>query len=279
MANSGAPEQSLSALGFTDTEAAVYCELLRAPASTGYRLAQAIGKAAANVYQALASLSQKGAVLVDDSEAKTYRAVAPAELVAALARSFQARAAEAKTALEALHEPAPDDRVYQLTTAEQVFERAAAMIGRAREAVLFDLFPETYRRLESRLAAAARKGVKVAGIVYEPHVEAPFLAVCAPEASFVRQRWPGLQLSVVADAREHLTSLLSHDARFVKHGVWSDSVYLACLDHSSRASEIRAAAPTPAQRKAADAFSLTRIYPKGLRTLIGPRKGAGRSAA
>src|SRR5579864_3881046 len=103
------PEQALAGLGFTDTEAAVYCELLRAAPSTGYRLAHAIGKAPANVYQALASLSQKGAVLVEDREARAYRATPPDELLAMLKHSFDGRAVEARAALEMVYAPVADD--------------------------------------------------------------------------------------------------------------------------------------------------------------------------
>src|SRR5580700_8972234 len=211
------PEQSLAALGFTETEAVVYCELLRAPASTGYRLAPSIGKAAASVYQALAALSQ----------------------------SFEARAAQAVQSLEGLHEPQPDDRLYQLSSVDQVFERATAMIDGAKEIVLFDLFPEPFRRLEGALTRAATRGVTVAGLLYDRAVRAPYLALHSSHSQFVLERWPGVQMNVVADASEHLIALLSRDARSVKRAVWSDSDYLACVEHSSRASELRADASTP----------------------------------
>jgi predicted transcriptional regulator len=217
--NKVAPEESLAALGFTEAEAAVYCELLRAPASTGYRLAQLIGKAAAGVYQALASLSQKGAVLLDDKEAKSYRAVPPAELIAALSKSFEARAAEAIQSLEGLHEPHPDDRLYQLSSVDQVFERATAMIDRAKEIVLFDLFPAPFRQLEGALTHAATRGVTVAGLLYDRAMREPYLALRSSGSQFVLERWPGVQMNVVADASEHLIALLSRDARSVKHAV------------------------------------------------------------
>ena len=270
--NKVAPEQSLAALGFTETEAAVYCELLRTPASTGYRLAQSIGKAAAGVYQALAALSQKGAVLLDDREAKSYRAVPPAELIAALSKSFETRAAEAAQSLEGLHEPQPDDRLYQLSSVDQVFERATAMIERAQEIVLFDLFPEPFRRLEGALTRAATQGVTVAGLLYDRAVRAPYLALQASGSQFVLERWPGAQMNVVADASEHLTALLNHDTGSVKHAVWSDSAYLASVEHSSRASELRAEASTAAEREVVSKLSLLASYPPGLRKLIGPRE-------
>ena len=272
------PEQSLAALGFTETEAIVYCELLRAPASTGYRLAPSIGKAAASVYQALAALSQKGAVLVDDMDTKTYRAVPPSELIAALSKSFEARAAQAVQSLEELHEPQPDDRLYQLSSVDQVFERASAMIDGAKEIVLFDLFPEPFRRLEGALTRAATRGVTVAGLLYDRAVRAPYLALHASGAQFVLERWPGVQMNVVADASEHLIALLSRDARSVRRAVWSDSDYLACVEHSSRASELRADASTSAERKAVSTLNLLTSYPPGLRKLVGPRDGRNSDA-
>jgi predicted transcriptional regulator len=260
------PEQALGALGFTDTEAAVYCELLRAAPSTGYRLAHAIGKAPANVYQALAALSQKGAVLVEDKDARTYRATPPDELLAMLQQSFEGRATEARSALESLHAPVADDRLYQLSTADQVYGRGAAMIDRASEILLFDLFPAPFARLRPRLEAAAARGVTVAGVLYETVGDCGFTTAVPPGGPMAGERWPGLQLRIVADAREHLSALLSRDEAHVKHGVWSDSVYLACLEHNGLACEIWASlAPQPEPPR----FSLFGAHPLGLRALLG----------
>ena len=264
------PEQALAALGFTEMEAAVYCELLRGGPATGYRLGQAIGKAAANTYQALAQLTQKGAVLVDDSDAKTYRATPPAELLAALERGFVDRRAQALSALETLKPAAPDDRIYQLTTPAQVFERAAAMIQRAHEILIFDLFPEPLERLAPLLAQAHARKVVVAGLAYADAPTLPFPVVCSSSASVVTERWPGQQISLVADAREHLTALLAPDGQSVRHAVWSDSAYLACLKHSGLAAEIRVSRVAPFDQDPLNGVALLRAFPPGLRTLMGP---------
>ena len=79
-----APVAALLDLGFTKTEARVFCELTRLGPSTGYRLAKAVGKATANTYAALETLAQKGAVLIDEGESRAWRAVPAAELIAAL---------------------------------------------------------------------------------------------------------------------------------------------------------------------------------------------------
>lgn len=264
------PESTLASLGFTEIEAAIYCELLRGPPATGYRLAKAIGKAPANTYQALAGLTSKGAVMSDDGQAKAYRATPPTELLTGLQRTFEASRNEAQAALEALHAPTEDDRIYQLKSPAQIYERAEGMIAGAREILLFDLFPEPLARLESALRQAQARGVVVAGLIYGAAPDLPFPVVAMRNRAIVAERWPGLQLSLVTDASEHLVALLAPDGQTARHGVWSDSVYLACLKHSGLAAEIQISA-APDAESPLNGLSLLRAYPSGLSRLIGPR--------
>ena len=50
--------------------------------------------------------------------------------------------------------------------------------------------------------------------------------------------WRSEQLNVVVDGREHLLALLSEDISEVHQAVWSRSVYLSCIHHAGRMSEI-----------------------------------------
>jgi hypothetical protein len=262
------PAATLAALGFTETEALVYCELLRASPASGYRLAQAIGKAPANTYAALAALTQKGAVVVDDSAGKSFRPAPPAELIAALERGYETRARAAGEALEQLYKPPEDDRIYQLSTAAQALERARAMIDGAREILLFDLFPEPFELLRPHLELAQGRGVRVAGVGYAPPGEIGFPFLDSRGLSLA-ERWPGLQLSLVTDAREYMVALLSRDMTRALHGAWSDSAYLAALQHNALASEIRLSALAPAGGDPFADISLLRARPAGLRALVG----------
>ena len=99
------PEASLAALGFTELEAAVYCELQRGAAATDYRLAKAIGKAPAIIYEALATLTQT---------------TAPAEVPRALRRAFEQSRVLAKSALTEQGGNEKDDRIYQLKSSGEV---------------------------------------------------------------------------------------------------------------------------------------------------------------
>jgi len=262
-----APETALAGLGFTDTEARVYCELVRAGPATGYRLAKAIGKAPANTYQALEALAQKGAVLTEDAEAKTWRAAPPAELVSALDAAHARKSAAALDALSRLPTAASDARLYALRTPAQVFARARAMIAAAGEAILFDLSPEPFEALRPDLERAAAQGVTVAGLIYAPSAT-PLTTVLSAAAALVSDRWPGQQVTIVADAREQLTALVAPGGETLIQGVASDSPFLACLQHSGLAAELRLSRAAPANDPLAH-LALLALRPPGLRDLIG----------
>jgi sugar-specific transcriptional regulator TrmB len=269
------PEDSLSALGFTELEARLYCELLRRSPATGYRLSKDLGKAAANIYQGLAALMQKGAVMADEGTARAFRPVPPDELLSSLGKGFERRRSEAAAALARIEQPAGDDRVYEIRSVAQILERAEAMIARAGDIILFDLFPAPLAMLRAPLEDAARRGVAVAGLVYEPVAPAPaFTAVSAASAAGFLDRWPGEQLSLICDAQEHLVALIARGGERVLHGIWSGSAYLSALQHNGLASEIRLLAASPAEDDPLARIGLLRAYPAGLRSLVGARAGA-----
>jgi sugar-specific transcriptional regulator TrmB len=271
----------LAALGFTETEALIYCELLRSGPASGYRLAKAVGKARANVYQALAQLTQRGAALIDDSRVQTFRATDPRELMRAMTENYRAHAEAAETALQALAALAADDRIYHLKTVDQVLERAIAMIDGAQAIVLVDAFPEPLERVLPALERAAARGVAVAALAYDDCVTASFPLISSGAAHFALARWPGLQLSVVTDAREHLVSLLERGMDRVLHGIWSDSAYLSCLQHSGLSAEIRLAS-LATTGDPLDRIALLQAQPPGLQHVMlkaDERPGAVENAA
>jgi hypothetical protein len=182
----------------------------------------------------------------------------------------------AETALGELGSIGEDDRIYQLKGYAQVYERAATLISGAQEILLFDLFPAPIAALAPLLMSAHGRGVKVAGIVYDASQKWPFTTELADSSEFVTERWPGSQLTLIADAREYLVGLLSANGQQVKRAIWSDSVYLACLQHSGLAAEIRIAAARHDSGDPRSAISLLRSYPPGLRTLIGPSRTGGK---
>ena len=270
-------KDSLIELGFTNLEAQLYCELLKSAPATGYKLAQAVGKAAANVYQALGVLEQKNAVLVDDGATRSYRPVPPEELLAVLESGFFKRQKAAKAALERLHAPVPSDKIFQLRNAAQTMARARQMLADATEVVLFDLFPAPLAALRSELTAAAARGVQVSGVVYAPNAPREFLCLPSHGQPRTPDNWPGSQLTLVVDARQFLVALFSSDGKELHHAFWSDSVYLSCLQHSGLGCELRLSALGLRNKDPLAKLSLLPMMPPGLKELMRPQ--ASSSAA
>src|SRR5580704_2378142 len=106
--------KALAELGFTNLEAEIYAFLLQESPATGYRIAQAIGKPAANTYKAIQTLEQKGAVIVEDGTSRMCRAVSSDELLSRMTREFELRRSSAQSTLSALNHPSVDERIYQI---------------------------------------------------------------------------------------------------------------------------------------------------------------------
>jgi len=126
--------------------------------------------------------------------------------------------------------------------------------------LLFDLFPEPLALLRDALEAARRRGVLVGGLTYAPVADAAFTHVVSANAEFIAERWPGEQMTLVADASEVLVVLIAPGSSELLQGLWSDSAYLACLHHSGLAAEMRlsALAASGNDRFTASAFCLPR---------------------
>ena len=234
--------ESLVSLGFTALEAEIYTFLLTESPATGYRVAQALGKPAANTYKAIESLEDKGAVLVEEGSSRLCRAVPAEELLGRIERAFLERKEDAADLLSRLEGASDDDGVYQLRTRALVMEKARWMLRQSRQVVLMDVFPKPLEDLRSEIEEAARRGVKIALKIYEPTRVAGAGAALHPEGAVVIQRWPGHWINLVVDGREHLLALLAESGEEVHQAVWSASPYLSWIYHSAVGAEIRLAA-------------------------------------
>jgi HTH-type transcriptional regulator, sugar sensing transcriptional regulator len=230
--------EALVALGFTALEAEVYVWLLGEAATTGYRIAQGIGKPVANTYKAIESLQHKGAVLVQEDENRMCRAVPAEELLRAMDRSFAARRAEAARSLARVARTEGDDRVYTLGTLDQVMERARTMLSEAREVVLVDAFPRSLDAVMPAIAKVVARGVRVAMKVYRPTELRGAEIFTQPNAEQVLGRWPGEWLNLVVDGAQHMLCLMSSDLSVLHQAIWSGSPYLSWVYHSALSTEL-----------------------------------------
>ncbi len=218
----------LGELGFSGAEAAVYVALLQEPKATGYRIARLAGKPVPNTYKALDALHKKGAIIVDESgRGRTYTALPVGEFFEGMKRRLDTMRGHLEEELKGLTAGMVEGGIYQLTTQDQVYGRAKTMLREARDVALVDIFPGPLERLRGDLEAAAKRGLKIWMMIYEPG-EVKGCEVIAPKKPAAHlEVWKADWMNVIVDSREALYSLLKKDGAGVHRAVWIKDPYLA----------------------------------------------------
>jgi len=202
--------QHLTEFGFTALESEIYVFLLGESPATGYRIAQAINKPAANVYKAVQSLEAKGAVSTENEGIKSVRPVPSADLVKRFEREFKKRLAQVEKSLSGFKEAPVDDSVLTLKSEPACIGYAMRLILSAKKSAAIICDPSQAEELEEAIAQAEANGVRI-------------------------QLWerPGGVLRVGVDHRSSLTA--GHDASgytgyFSHHPVLGASIHdgVAC---------------------------------------------------
>jgi len=224
--------KALADLGFTNLEAEIYAFLLQESPATGYRIAQAIGKPAANTYKAIQTLEQKGAVIVEDGVSRMCRAVSSEELLSRLTREFETKRISAMASLTALNNPTADERIYQIRSRDQVFQRAREMLAEAKQVALGILPGRFVKELAEDLLKATARSVDIAlksdQAVRIEGVEA------VPDAIDGRAI---TTLHLVVDGEQTLLATFDTSGT-LSHAVWTRSPMLAVAHHEGLANEL-----------------------------------------
>jgi len=229
---------ALVRLGFTPLEAEAYLTLAQESPLTGYRIAQLLGRPAANVYKAIEALERKGAVIVEGGASRLCRAVSIDEVLSQAERQFRDARDQAAAELADLRRGKNDERIYHLRSVDQVIERSRQMIAAAREVVLVDVFPQLLSAVRDDLEAAAARGINVSVAVYEPAVIAGVDVSLQARGEEIHQRWPGAWLNVSVDGLETLLALTTPEADGVLQAVWSASAFLSAIFFSGMSAEL-----------------------------------------
>ncbi len=230
--------EPISALGFTELEAAAYAYLVQHSPATGYRIAHGIGKPIANTYKAIESLARKGAVVIEQTGNRMCRAVPPEEVLDRAEHSFRKRRDAASRALSGLPLADQDAGVYGLTSRDQVFDRACRMLAQARGVALLDLFPGPVAELERDIRTAAVRGVSIGVQVYRAVELAGVETVVKASGATVLRNWPGQWLNCVVDGAQLLMAFLSEDGQTVHQAIWSQSPFLCWAYQSALAGQL-----------------------------------------
>lgn len=143
-----AAKDALVSLGFTALESEIYASLVQEGSASGYRVAQSIGKPAANTYKALESLQRKGAVVQDDAKKKTYAPIAPETLLARLNKEFDRSRATALKAFKDATVPTTASKLIPISSLEQAIQIAKNTLATATETIVLIASDSVFNALE-----------------------------------------------------------------------------------------------------------------------------------
>jgi Cd2+/Zn2+-exporting ATPase len=199
------PIQRLVKIGFSEYEAKAYIALLRKNPVTGYELSKLSGVPRSMIYEAVAKLAARGAVLTQRTGNATKYAPVPAqEFFDQIQREQQQLITSLRDDLTALAS-APDlDYVWNLEGHDNIMNKAMEMIGQAQTRIFVAVLPVTFPTLQSALQEAVRRDVNV--VIYTTN-ELDFSGgrvVVAPLSEEALTQTGGLGLILVVDGQEVL---------------------------------------------------------------------------
>ncbi|MXN17908.1 TrmB family transcriptional regulator [Pseudooceanicola sp. GBMRC 2024] len=157
---------ALSALGFTQYEARAYAALHGNGPGNGHEVAKASGVPPSKIYETLARLLEKGAVLKAQEEPARYLARPWQEVSSALLTRLGGAAAQVEEELGRLEQPARPGTIWGLPDRAAVLSTATGFLATAGRTVFASLWDEELPVLRSALEAAAARGVSVHVAVY-----------------------------------------------------------------------------------------------------------------
>lgn len=222
----------LETLGFSRLEIDIYHYLLNNPSATGYAISKETGRYKANVYNALASLKNKGAIYQNEGDGKFYMAVLPHNIVNQMRFKLEELNRHVKNLTKKLSTLKNDERIYQLTTVSQVFEKYRTILKNCSEVALLELFPEPLLKLKKDVEEASSRGIKITLRKYNGNsIKGPKI-IQSPFGTDTFKEHSGSWLSVFADGTEFLIAHLAPDHKKVRFAFWSQNPYLSWTFYS-----------------------------------------------
>lgn len=214
-------------LGLTVNEANAYVFLLQNSPATGYKVAKGTSRSFSNTYQILEALRKLGAVLVEEGGRRLYRALPIDEFLAALKQRLESRGRHAARVVRKLSVSGADQRLWEISNVDQVYETFRRLLAESRERVLSELFPEPLEILRDALEATAARGIIVVVRIYQPSRLDGVRTVLSPYGNRNLRAWQSQWMSLYTDGLQYLQANLMNGGRGVHHAVWSRNSYVS----------------------------------------------------
>lgn len=148
-------------LGFSQTEAKVYCAMVSEEKMNGYQIAKLLGTSRSSVYAALENLLDKGAIVSIPGQTSEYAVVDPEQLIDKITSKYKKSAETAKNLLEQLSSRRRASNYFcNIQGWQNLLDEIKSMVDSAEKEILMnssiDLKP-----LVENLDKAKRRGVRI----------------------------------------------------------------------------------------------------------------------
>ena len=215
-------QERLREVGLGEYEAKLYLALVKRHPASGYELARASGVPSSKVYEVLSRLRDKELVFASDGgRATRYIPADPDDFVDRYAR----RVTRALDGLRRdLRAHAADDEVgyvWNVHGRDALLERALELLARAQDTVLVSAWDEELGALAEVVAAAHRRGVKVAAISYGTLAVEADVVYFHPIKDTIHGEKGGRGLTLCVDSRIALAGIVGDATR--TSGAWSSN--------------------------------------------------------
>lgn len=191
----------LIALGFTKYEALAYLMLLEEHPATAYEISKRGALAKGNVYTALESLVQKGAVQPVSAEPLRYAPTDPHALFGGIAKSMASVCADLAGTLAKRQRQKAIDYVWTLTGKERITDKISEIVSSARQQIWLKAPHHLLEPYAELLKAASAGGTAIVVILFGTEADALRLDL-GSNAKVYLHEGTGQMLAV---GRRHLT--------------------------------------------------------------------------
>lgn len=189
---------TLTRLGFSQYEAQAYVALVGQGALTGAEVGRGAGVPPSKIYETLARLEAKGAVLVNRSEPVRYTAVPHADLLSVARSRFDADISAAKAKLDRLPVQEEPGLVWSLRSRDVIVQAFARVIAAARRSIFAGVWDEEINDLGPLLEDASTRGIETHVAIYgKSTLAGPHTYDMAECGASARLRLSGRRLAVV----------------------------------------------------------------------------------
>ena len=225
---------TLMELGFTNLESQIYITLLQNPDSTGYKIAQILGKPIPNTYKALGKLKKKNVIISDESvKNQVYSPVHISEYLDSRELAFKNKRISIEQKLKKYDKKESNEGIYKIESIDQLFIKMEKIIKDAKTVILIDAFPIPLKKIKPVLEKKGKdENIRIVIKAYDKiEIANCEVNVSEHDKSYAESYFAD-SINLVTDGDTILFALLNRNQNEIYDSFWSNKTFLSLNIHN-----------------------------------------------